>query len=324
MRRPGHPIPCSIKQYHKRHTTQNVDTFTFSYPKYLSAKECVDEQSLNRRVLRRFIDELCGRTESGLRILEIGGGTGAMLRRLIPLLDVGSTQVLDYTLVDEREENVEAAESALRSWTQDTEYRVRREGEREYVLQKEGGARVSVDFQVDDLFDYARKRGEVFDAIIAQAVLDLVDLHQALRTLGTRLRTGGLWYLPIHFDGITAFEPSLDPEVDRMIEQFYHESMSEPRTGRRILTGLRETNSALLEVGSSDWIVHSENGEYSSEERYFLWCILYFIYNELSDQKALASATLDRWIQRRKQQIEAGELTYIAHQIDVCAEYKKT
>jgi hypothetical protein len=300
-----------------------VNTFTFSYPKYLSAKEEVDEKALNERVLRRFLDELCQRTDGRPQILEVGGGTGAMLRRLMSRLEDTPKQELEYTLVEERKSNVDAAQSALRAWAQRNEYDLQKEGSYHYLLQNSQLDRIRVEFLVGDFFEYAARREERFDAIIAQAVLDLVDLGRTFQDLRALLRDRGLWYLPMHFDGLTAFEPSIDPSVDQSILRSYHKSMAQPQTGRRILSTLREGKSSLLKVGSSDWIVHSEETRYTDKEEYFLRSILQFIHDEIRQFAEISDDVLDEWIHRRKQQLEAGNLIYLAHQIDTCAEYKR-
>jgi len=298
-----------------------MDNFAFSYPRYLAAKETVDERALNERVLRCFLDQLTERTGATLRILEIGGGTGAMLRRLIPLLERDSNQSMEYTLIDQRAENVEEGERALRFWAHSTEYDITKTGKREYHLNDGGFDHVRVQFIAGDFFEYAGEGTEGVDAIVAQAVLDLVDLDRTFRHLRSRLRHHGLWYLPTHFDGTTTFEPIVDPDLDRNIEQAYHRSMLDPHTGRHMLTALRTASASLLEVGSSDWIVFGSNGAYPKDEQYFLHSILHFIKNEVSTSDRVDTDDLEKWIRRRTQQVEAGDLIYLAHQLDVCAEH---
>jgi hypothetical protein len=183
---------------------------------------------------------------------------------------------------------------------------------------------VRVEFVERDVFDHLRRRsGAPFDAAIAQALLDIVDLKAALEALATHLGAGGLWYLPIHFDGVTALEPPVDPELDDTIEALYHQSMQDAHTGRHLLTALRRAGAELLDVGASDWIVFASDGEYPGDEDYFLKCILYFMTKEVLENKRNDSLNMRKWARRRHSQIRRGELVYLAHQIDVCARTKR-
>ena len=67
----------------------------------------------------------------------------------------------------------------------------------------------------------------VYDLVIAQAFLDLVDLDSVLPLIGASLRPGGLIYLCINFDGGTIFDPVVDAELDARIEALYHRTMDE-------------------------------------------------------------------------------------------------
>ena len=106
----------------------------------------------------------------------------------------------------------------------------------------------------------------VYDLVIAQAFLDLVDLDSVLPLIGASLRPGGLIYLCINFDGGTIFDPVVDAELDARIEALYHRTMDErvadgkasgdSRTGRRLFSGLRRIGAQVLDAGPSDWVVY--------------------------------------------------------------------
>ncbi len=287
---------------------------SYTYPRYLSAKRSVDERALNRRVWTRFV-QLAARRESPLRILEVGGGIGATLERIVKALDDRDVGIVEYTLVDVNPDNVGAARERLGPLTTERT----REG---------GSQEVSIQFETTDLFDFAANAEEGrYDVIVGQAILDLLSVPAALRALRPLLAKDGLWYLPIHFDGVTAFEPPLDSKLDAQIERLYHQSMAakEPEghdgahTGRRLLTRLRMEGANLLEAGSSDWVVFAGKDGYPEDEAYFLHHVLHFVEDELTDHPALDSGAFAEWIEERRRQIEAGELIYVAHQLDVLA-----
>ncbi len=300
---------------------------SYSYPRYLDAKRSVDARALNRRVWGRFVEALSG-CSSPVRVLEVGGGVGATVERVVEALEGASPDRLHYTLVDIEPDNVAAARERLQQWADRRGYSV---SGREQQTWTDGAMDVTVRFVTADLFDLASAREEAsYDALIAQAVLDLFDISAVLRALRPLLRSGGLWYLPIHFDGVTAFEPPVDPALDARIEQLYHESMAEapdrhggpagPHCGRRLLTRLPELDAPLLDAGSSDWIVVPRDGEYPGDEAYFLHHILRFVETELSGHPELTAPAFAEWLRTRRRQIDDGTLVYVAHQLDVLAQ----
>lgn len=300
---------------------------TYSYPRYLEAKKTVDARALNRQVWAQFVEQLTASDTSLIRIIEVGGGVGATVERIVEALEPRSVEALTYTFVDVESDNVEAAREALSSWAEDRGYSV---SASDPQVWSDGPIDVSIQFVTADLHDVAAAHeGPAYDALVAQAVFDLLRVPDALRALSPLLRPDGLWYLPIHFNGLTAFEPPLDPDLDARIERLYHESMAETsdqeggragaHCGRRLLTHLRDVGAPILEVGSSDWIVVPRDGAYPGDEAYFLHHILHFVDTELADHPDLDSSRFSDWVSTRRQQIEEGELIYIAHQLDVLA-----
>lgn len=302
---------------------------SYSYPRYLKAKESVDARSLNRRVWARFLNALPG-APSSLRIFEVGGGVGSTFCRLVNALGDKEieTHVLHYTIVDREPENIQAARERISGWAEDQGYQVG--GTQDEIHLVDGPlSEVRLSLITDDLFAYAdRPSPATFDAVIAQAVLDLLDLSDFFASLRPLLKEGGIWYLPIHFDGVTGFEPPIDRQLDKKIERLYHESMGggqvgegyRAHTGRRLLAVLREQGDHILSAGSSDWIVFPREDGYRDDEEYFLHHILNFIEEELSDHLCLEPDPFRDWIQKRRQQISDGELVYIAHQLDVLSQ----
>ncbi|WP_103020350.1 methyltransferase domain-containing protein [Salinibacter altiplanensis] len=299
---------------------------TYSYPRYLEAKRTVDARALNRRVWSRFVDELAARDSSPVRVLEVGGGVGATVERIVEALASRSVDNLDYTFVDLESKNVEAARTGLRTWAEGRGYSV---SDGTPQVWTDGPITVTVRFAAADLFDVAASHeGPPHDALVAQAVLDLLHIPDALGALAPLLAPGGLWYLPIHFDGVTAFEPRVNPDLDARVERLFHESMADPslegeragaHCGRRLLRHLHNSDAPLLEAGSSDWVVVPQDGAYPGDEAYFLHHILHFIETELTGHPELDAEAFANWVATRRQQVETGELIYIAHQLDVLA-----
>ena len=97
------------------------------------------------------------------------------------------------------------------------------------------------------------------------------------------------------------------------------EPSGDSRCGRHLLTLLPRCGYRILEAGPSDWIVYPRDGEYPADERFFLSCILDFFEESLSSRPELGKGELDRWMKTRRGQLDAGELVFMAHQLDVLA-----
>jgi len=297
----------------------------YSLSRYLEAKISVDDRALNRRVWRYFLDSLPNRLS--LRLLDVGGGTGATVPRVVSAVRSEGWRSVDYTLVDKNSEALDTAASSLRDYAESNGFTVTGRSPQHWSSED---LSVTLRLVAEDLFAFAgRYEGASFDAVIGQALFDLLNIPDALQQLRPLLRKKGLWYLPIHFDGVTSFEPPLNPDLDAKIETLYHESMSDEegggqrtgaQSGRRLLTELRAAGESLLAAGGSDWVVFPREDGYPDEEAYFLYQILHFVETELADHPDLSRDDLEEWLRRRRRQIEEGRLIYIAHQLDVLAQ----
>src|SRR5215472_4511894 len=71
-------------------------------------------------------------------------------------------------------------------------------------------------------------------------------------------------------------------------------------------------------TGASDWVVYpASDGNYPADEAYFLRSILNTIRDALRiRQDWVEPADLAEWLAARCRQLAAGELVYIAHQLD--------
>ncbi|PSQ96034.1 MAG: class I SAM-dependent methyltransferase [Bacteroidetes bacterium SW_9_63_38] len=299
---------------------------TYSYPRYLTAKRTVDARALNERVWTQFVERIAEQA-SPVRVLEVGGGVGATVQRIVDALEPRVVDALRYTIVDIQSENIETARAALHDWAEDRGYSVSGGQTQAWTG---GPLDVSVEFQTADLFDLAASHdGPLYDAVAAQAVFDLLPIPDAHDALAPLLAPGGLWYLPIHFDGVTAFEPPVEADLDARVERLFHESMNDApdqpgrsgaHCGRRLLTHFQGADDSLLEAGASDWVVLPEGEAYPGDEAYFLHHILHFVETELTGHPDLDADAFAEWMATRRRQVEAGELTYIAHQLDVLAQ----
>lgn len=284
-----------------------------SFQRYLSSKKTVDDRALNKDVWHALQTNMPPQP----RILEIGAGIGTMAERL---LEKGLIRDGCYTAVDNNPANIQTAQTRLNN------------------LQN------NINFQLEaiDLFDFAqREQGvQTWDVLIAHAFLDLMDIEATLPILFSLLKPGGLFYFTINFDGATILEPAIEPEFDTLVERLYHQTMDDrmtngrfsgdSRSGRHLFTHLRNNNTQILAAGSSDWVIFANpplpsassgndnlgSGNYPADEAYFLHFIIHTMHQALKDHPQLDEGKFNNWITQRHQQIEAGELVYIAHQLD--------
>ena len=288
---------------------------TFDYARYLAAKTTVDDRALNRHVLA----ELCRLMSAGApRVLEVGAGLGTMVARL---LDWGTVCAGEYILLDADRQLLDRSRLWLRDWAATR-------GLRSESLQD--GLRVG-DLRVRlvhaELGSYLKaSHGSAADLLIANAVLDLVDVPAVLPGLLRLLVPGGVYWFTINYDGESIFMPG-HPHDDQVM-QAYHRDMDErfrygrpageSQTGRRLFHHLGAAGAPALAAGSSDWVVHAgPDGNYPGDEAYFVRSILNTIQDALHSRHDRVEPTdLADWLAERRRQLAAGELVYIAHQLD--------
>jgi SAM-dependent methyltransferase len=293
-------------------------SMTFDYARYLAAKTTVDDRALNRHVLA----ELRRLMPAGApRVLEVGAGLGTMVARL---MDWGAVGAGEYILLDADRQLLDRARRWLSDWAA---ARGLRSDLRPDGLQV-GDLRVRlVHAELGTYLEAARgAQGVPADVLIANAVLDLVDVPVVLPGLLRLLIPRGVYWFTINYDGESIFVPG-HPHDDRVM-QAYHRDMDErvrygrpagdSQTGRRLFRYLRDAGAPALAAGSSDWVVSAgPDGNYPDDEAYFLRSILGTIQNALrSREDRVEPADLADWLAARGRQLAAGELVYIAHQLD--------
>jgi hypothetical protein len=285
----------------------------YSFPRYLLSKQTVDDRALNKDVLNALRLNL---PPEPISVIEVGAGIGTMLKRLVTwkILCRG-----DYVLVDSMEENIVYAREWIPQWATETGLSVERTAENQIHL-CDHTRDIHIRLECADVFDFIQRNEKPADVLIAHAFLDLLPLPESLEKLFSL--TNGLAWLTINFDGVSALEPVVDPTLDKTIERLYHTSMDsrstggDSRTGRKLFEHIRTTSAEILAAGGSDWIVFANDGEYCADEKYFLHFILHFFENSLMGHPALDASTFRRWLAKRHEQTECGELVYIAHQMD--------
>ena len=187
---------------------------TCDYARYLAAKTTVDDRALNRHVLA----ELRRLMPAGApQVLEVGAGLGTMVARL---MDWGAVGAGEYILLDADRQLLDCSRRWLCDWAA-------ARGLRSDLLPdglQVGDLRVRLAHA--ELGSYLEAaHGAPADVLIANAVLDLVDVPAVLPGLLRLLVPGGVYWFTINYDGESIFEPG-HPHDDQIM-QAYHRDMDE-------------------------------------------------------------------------------------------------
>lgn len=289
----------------------------YSFPRYLLSKQSVDDRALNKDVFHALKSNL---PQKPLRIIEVGAGIGTMVRRLARW-DV--LREAEYVLVEQAAENVDYARAWIPLWAEEAGLGVERSGENRLRV-FDPVREIHIQLKRADVFDFIPQNKTPADLLIAHAFLDLLPMPESLTKLFTL--TNHLAWLTLNFDSVTTFEPTMDAALDEQIERLYHETMDlrptggDSKSGRHLFAHLREAGAEILAAGPSDWTVYAVNGKYPQDEAYFLHFILHFFEESLKGYGGLNEDVFADWLGKRREQIERGELIYIAHQLDfLCA-----
>jgi SAM-dependent methyltransferase len=299
----------------------------YSFIRYLTAKKGVDDRALNPHVWDALAASLPDTSpENPLQILEIGAGTGTMIERMIErnLFDYA-----EYIGIDVQEQYINYAKHHLPIWA--------REQGLIFEIHKTWGRiignNVQIDYQLEaiDLYEFiAEYKGRrTWDLIIAHAFLDLVDVPRVLPSVLNLGAAAGLFYFSLNYDGLTVFEPAIQPDYDRQVLATYNQTMDQrlvdgktsgdSQTGRHLFNHLAAAGAQIIAAGSSDWVVHAQPNGYPQDEAYFLHFIIHTIHDALKDNPDIDQGRFRAWIEDRHTQVDRQELAYIAHQIDFVA-----
>ena len=297
--------------------------------RYLAAKKPIDDRALNHNVYRALARHpLLRQKDVRVRIIEVGAGIGTMLERLI---DRQLWHKCNYTALDISAANLKAAVNRLTDSAEFKNGSIGRLADGSFAFCNASGT-TTVELLQTDVYDYLqRQQGKkIWDVIIAHAFMDLVNIETLLPLFRQILGNGGLMYLTLNFDGETVLLPRIDKKFDRLVTDAYHRTMDarvvagrpsgDSHTGRHLFEALHRSGATVIQAGSSDWVVHPRGGKYPGEEAYFLHHIIHTMQTALHNPEPLDRDRLSAWLKKRHQQIECGELVYIAKQLDFLAQ----
>ncbi len=269
-------------------------------------------------------------------MVQLGAGTGSMVERLIDwgfFADLAAVRddrfdvtAVRLDLIDNDRPSLERARSRIPALAQarNWDYAETPNGWR---LQH-ASIHLDVRFELKDVHELVREtNGEQYDILLAHAFLDLFHLPTIVPLVLQTLVPGGLFYFSVNYDGATIFEPVIDRSLDDAIQVSYHNTMDRRITagqpsgdstaGRHLYHIVTACGAEVIDLGSSDWVVFPRSGNYMGDEEYFLRSILWLVGQALKADAGLPTASLDAWLRQREDQVQARELIYIAHQLDI-------
>jgi hypothetical protein len=285
----------------------------YSFPRYLLSKQTVDDRALNKDVIQALRGHLPSEPVS---VIEVGAGIGTMLKRMVAwnIFCRG-----EYVLVDAMAENIDYAREWIPQWASESGMSVERNGQdRLHLCNRDHD--IQIRLVCADVFDFIEQNHSPADLLVAHAFLDLLPMPEGLEKLLSL--TNRLAWLTINFDGLSSLLPAVEPALDEKIERLYHATMDtrstggDSRMGRKLFEHFQCVEAKILAAGASDWVVYARDGLYPADEKYFLQFILHFFEASLKDCSELGDNILQQWLSKRHEQIECGELAYIAHQMD--------
>ncbi|MCK5314410.1 MAG: methyltransferase [Anaerolineales bacterium] len=301
----------------------------YPFTRYLAAKKSVDDRALNKNVWDTLRNSSSNSTsKQPIRVLEVGAGIGTMIERM---LERELLTHAHYTAIDAENENISFAHHRLNRWASEHAYQVT-QSNKKLTLKRPGG-QIEIELEAIDLFDFvAREAGHrSWDLLVAHAFLDLVDIPTTLPKMFSLLQKDGLYYFTLNFDGLTLLEPVIDPVLDTLIQDLYHQTMDarvingkpagDSRSGSHLFKHLMGSGTHILDAGASDWIIFPGQDGYQKDEAFFLHFIIHTIHNALSGHPELDHAQFEAWVSKRHSQVERAELVFIAHQLDFVGRY---
>lgn len=300
-----------------------------TYIDYLESKKEVDDRSLNRRVFEQFRKALDAiQRKRPVRILEIGAGTGTMLERLTERAVLRNAQ---YTAVDLNPEFLSHIPPRMEKLTTRIGWErspAHTDANTTRLTIQSESHQVEIEVIPADIFEFIAQSQQQnrWDMVLAHTVLDIFPLRRVLQQIFTVLRPGGFYYFTLNYDGMSRLLPTVDEQLDRLIERRYHHTMDERKfdglpiagrfCGRQLLTYLPEFHAPPAAIGCSDWIVHPGKRGYSKDTETFLTFMIYTIQDALRTDPELNQTRFAEWIDTRYSQVDNHTLTLIAHQLD--------
>lgn len=280
---------------------------------WLRLRAPFDRAARDEGLARRFAAALRRSAGEPLRLVDLGAGTGANARFLVPI--IGGDQ--HWLLLDRDPALLQFAAAETIEWARRQDYAVTREGDA--VLIEAGGARWRVTARRADLaHDLAGALAEPFDGLAMAALADLVSAGwvDALAVQLERRRVPLLSALAA--DGRRAWEPP-DASDAALLEAFARHQRRDKGFGpalagaATVYLGARlAAAGCAVATAASDWRIGAEQGA-------MLAAVIEAERQAASEQQPARAADFARWAERRRAALASGGLALMIGHRDLLA-----
>ncbi|MEN8259386.1 MAG: class I SAM-dependent methyltransferase [Pseudomonadota bacterium] len=293
---------------------------------FLKAKYALDHRSLNRDVWEICNDSLSKKQR--LKVLDMGTGTGGMIKRL---LECPIQSSLTITALDKEVELLKIAQREIAALLTELGFEFTTHDSQINAHLNARSIEISFVHAPLDKFDPSDE--PAFGLITAHAFIDIVPLAATVTRIQNWLADDGIVYATLCYDGGTALFPPYENEVfeTRLLTE-YDASMENrfvdgqriggARSGRRLYGLLDAAGFDIAAYGSSDWNITPLRGRYRDSDKTCLTALLSWIRDEGAQSNLIDQTELARWHENRCRLLDADKLGLIVHQLDILASRK--
>lgn len=291
---------------------------------YLEAKYPLDSRSLNQDTLETLKATIHPMKQ--VRCLDLGTGTGAMLKRVIEMDLMAS---FDITGLDIDPSLLAIAAKKLTECLHKNGFRT--EKSETGICAHRNQQTIRIHFECASILNWKHNAAYPrFDLVTAHAFMDILPLKPVIDKVRTFLKPSGLFYSTLNYDGNTTlfpdysnrnFEEKILKHYDRSMEcrRINGQSTGGAYSGRRLINLLSAMEFTINSYGSSDWNITPLNGQYRDDDATCLESLLTMIYGEAYKSDNFEPDSLSNWYTNRLQTISADTLGMIVHQLDILA-----
>ena len=300
-------------------------------------KREIDDDSINKDVLALLTKK------KFKRVLDIGTGSGAQIRRDIELgLIRNNGEIIG---LDVNEEGLTSSIVSFRRWAKKKSFSLEEIADSSAIhkfLVNINDQKYTVSLYCASVYDLGTRKtnqiGNDFDLVTGLSLLEHTDMKRALQSIKKVMKRGAYLYLPVNYDQHTTFGPTpknfleKEPLLMQLFNyvgidmQFKGEiEIGNSQCGSLLPTLCMNIGFTVLAYGSSDWVIPPGRAiNYSENKRNVLGFFVDAFYEvfKSADSKVqkkfgITNDDIKNWQRLRKKQLQKGELYFTCMQKDI-------